>query len=222
MRIPERHQAGLQELLQLPDQVFAALLSALRDFPFKSLTQANLLAVVEKNVPDVKTSGVEKLVDALGSLYVVLGSTELSASELVPDVVEALAEDSTLEAEEVQRLSSRLREVLSLDRPALVAKASSLLSDYEHGLCRVKILTDMRPVFGESASDSPAAAVVAYTLKISYHSGPRIEDFYVAMDLQDLRTLKGLIGRAESKGKALEAILQKAGIPSVDVSSEDK
>jgi hypothetical protein len=46
--------------------------------------------------------------------------------------------------------------------------------------------------------------VVLHTLKLVYHEGPkRHEEFFVALDGDDLRTLRKLIDRAEAKAETL-------------------
>ena len=221
MKVPERHRVGLEELSRLPDESIGPLVSALRELPLKPFSRARLLEVIKKSIADVEDVKVEELVDALGALYMVLASTELTASELVPDVVDALSVETALDPTQLDRLALRLLELLSIDRLGLIAKASSLLSDYEHDLCQARIFTDIRPVFGESVDESPAAAVIVHTLRIKYHRGGQIEDFYVSMDSADLGVLKDLIERAESKTEAMKAVLHKADILHVNASLED-
>ena len=91
------------------------------------------------------------------------------------------------------------------------------MTEHAHVFCNARILSDIRPVFAESA-DSASAAVVIHNLQIGFHeggTGPH-KEFYVALDTGDLRKLKELIVRAEKKDIALQTMLKSSNVPYLD------
>jgi len=57
-------------------------------------------------------------------------------------------------------------------------------------------------------------------LKIHFHKGNRHEEFFVALDTNDVRTLRAVLDRAEKKEAALRALLQTSGITYLDMREE--
>ena len=51
----------------------------------------------------------------------------------------------------------------------------------------------------------PNAAVVVHTLKLMYHSGDEHDEFFIALDINDVRELRELLNRAEKKDQVLQA-----------------
>jgi len=83
--------------------------------------------------------------------------------------------------------------------------------------CDAKILSDIRPVFGDDLSEGPISAVITHTLKLAYHEGGEHKEFFIVMDQQDLITLFEVIDRAHEKEQALTGLLQKSGIPRLGI-----
>ena len=205
----------------MPDDQIELLRAAFGKLPALTLSRTRLRNAVADGVSGLTSGEVEDIADLLGSLSAAIASTELSLSELIPSVLEAVGEESDLDESELKLLSERLETLLEIDQLGLVAKASSLLADYEHSFCQAKFLTDIRPVFG-SVKEPPSAAVIVHTLRIKYHKGGDIEDFYVSMDGDDLQLLKKLIERAESKMETLAATLRNADVRLIDAAPQDE
>ena len=79
--------------------------------------------------------------------------------------------------------------------------------DHENSFCDAKILTDLRPVFGASAEVQPEGIVVTHTLKLEYHDDRGAHrKFYVALNQDDLETLRNVLERADKKANSLQAL----------------
>ena len=79
----------------------------------------------------------------------------------------------------------------------------------ERVFCQARILTDLRPVFGQVIEDGPKAMVVVHLLKLTFHKGSeKHQEFFVSLDGDDLKTLRGLIDRAEAKAKTLKSSIK--------------
>lgn len=73
----------------------------------------------------------------------------------------------------------------------------------------MRILTDIRPIFGNNVEEPPEAVVIMHTLKMAYHRGGRVDEVFFAMDETDLGDLKAAVARAELKAKSILATLAK-------------
>ena len=68
-------------------------------------------------------------------------------------------------------------------------------------------MTDWRPVFSDGPAPEPEAGFVVHTLKLHYHAGDQMEDFYVAVDHGDLIDIKSQIDRAIAKADSLRQLM---------------
>ena len=114
-------------------------------------------------------------------------------------------------------LQNRLTTLLGFDDSlGVTAKAVDVMTEKSRVFCGARILSDIRPVFA-TGSDSATSAVIIHNLQIGYHSSGDHQEFYVALDTEDIKTLKGLIVRAEKKTLALKGMLSKAGMNYLEV-----
>jgi hypothetical protein len=112
-------------------------------------------------------------------------------------------------------LQERLQRLLAPEHPLwLAARASIVLAQRENLYCDAKILTDIRPIFGRTATKEPVAVSVVHTLKLEYHHGGSqdADELFVALDADDLQELRRVLQRAEDKQATLEAVIKRTGI----------
>lgn len=81
-------------------------------------------------------------------------------------------------------------------------------------------MTDIRPVFGEDASKSPVGAVVTHVLRIDSFRNGSLEDYYVALDNDDLLQLQSAVGRAIDKNQSLNQLMDNIGFSRFQLSEE--
>lgn len=156
---------------------------------------------------------VEQAVDVLSSLSVVRLMADVDVEVFVNDVIDAMEAQEEGFTANREEFGARLSEVLSYPSVVAPAKARSILIDHANYLCRARILSDIRPVFGSDVEQTPTTAVVTHTLKLSYHRGTgTLRDFFVVLDRNDLDELSRLIERAKAKEKTLHVTLAAAGI----------
>jgi hypothetical protein len=111
-----------------------------------------------------------------------------------------------------------LNDLLTADVFSIGAKALALMQEHERTFCQARIITDIRPVFGSEVSKPPRAVVVAHTLRISYHEGDERKDFYVALDSDDIESLRELLDRADAKARSLEDVIVSTKVPALGLS----
>ncbi len=101
----------------------------------------------------------------------------------------------------------------------MASTAIELSYDYANLLRRTKILTDIRPLFNESA-DEIEAAVVSYTLRLRYDSADGEHELSIALDESDIKTLAAQCERALMKSATARSLMTDTCGVSVTVSGE--
>jgi len=74
----------------------------------------------------------------------------------------------------------------------------------------------LRPVFGEGIAEGPDAFIVTHTLKLHYWEAGKHKDFFVALDRNDVRSLKEIAERAEKKSARLTEIIDLTGVRHIE------
>lgn len=108
--------------------------------------------------------------------------------------------------------------ILSISFNIVAIKAKELQLESERTFCDARILTDIRPVFRDKVGDKPEAMIVVHTLKIVAHEATGHKEFYVALDAEDIQSLKKTLERAEDKARSLKNIIDASGSRSIDLS----
>jgi hypothetical protein len=227
LNIPRRYQAGVSEIRKLDTEAANKIRAAL-DRVFANQQQDStvaepddiaataIAALPHKSTVDVKSIGL-----ALAALYSVKSQNDFPVDEFadeVSDAMELLSEEELrLLPNERDKFKASLITLLNADLFALAAKAYDLKTDDERTFCHARILTDIRPIFGQHIEEGPKAMVVVHLLKLGYHQGnEKHQQFYVSLDAQDLETLRKVIDRAEAKAKTLKSAVKGTrlfGIP---------
>lgn len=214
-RIPESQRVALKKLRELSDEKVKEIIAALRQKLFNVTGVQEVAAELRPLLSDLSPSDVESIADTLLFFYYVRANSDVSPAKFVSDVSRGLRDfaGDTFTEEEFTSFKNRITDLLDVDSITISAKALSLHGDFENTFCEAKILTDVRSVFGASVEEKPVGFVITHTLKIGYHDdSARHREFYVALDEDDLSTLRDVVGRAEKKAKSVKATMDKTGI----------
>lgn len=205
IRIPKGYDEPLRRLSAMSGQQRHRLVAAIRNSE-AVLDPDGLIQQVKAQVSiDEKT--VESIVWLLISMVrAAEGSPDTFAREVVRAAKESLslkdADSAAFEKDLIQLLTSN-------ESLGVTAKVAVLRGEFGRVFCDGRILTDIRPVFGADASMAPRAAAIVHTLRITYHEGDAHNEFFVALDTDDLRQLRSLIDRAIKKEASLVAEVKK-------------
>jgi len=207
LSIPKSNRLGLAILREMPDDVLKALLIAIEKSPSSVPV-----------IPDVSSQDAEQVKDALDTMYAIRAYNEVSLEEFISDVCEALRENDELKPQEEPQFRERLTKLLDIEALSIAAKALALQTEHEHLFCSARILTDARPVYGKSVSESPAAMIITHMLKLSYHEGGagRLNEFYIGLGSNDIAELRSVLDRADEKEKSLRATFDSSKIRFID------
>jgi len=218
LTIPKKHHAGIAKILLLPEDEFQRLLANLENAPFTfdfKPVLRNVITSVE-GMPAEDTAGV---VDALFSLFIAHSISDKTSEQFIAAFSQALSESPSEElrsaAESPERVTSRLVQLFGVGSISLAAKASSIMFDYDHVFYKARVLTDVRPVFGDSAEEAKAVMII-HNLRIHYHQAEQHKDFFVALDAKDVQKLIDALERAKTKAETLKTMLAAANVPYIE------
>ena len=210
LQIPEAHRDDIALLFALDDIQAAALARALDNVVGMSPAEFAKNA----NVPNVEPSELARMFNAVRALYVVRTHENVERSQFVDLVIDAARRSGdkrlAIDEDAAQSFRSRLQQLLSAAEFSVAVKAQDLASDVQRELYGVRILTDLRPVFRDSASDAPSGLIIVHTLKLEYHiHAYRHEDIYISATEDRLRELQTAIDRALQKSNTLQSKLSE-------------
>ncbi len=213
--IPAPFRLGFARIKQLSPADFEAIVTALERAPtvggLKELTSAVL-----QQVPTLKRQEIEHILRTLFSLCIYVADEETPLSENLASLSSAMQTSGrpelALSEEEKIEFEKRLDRLLRISAVSKSAKVQRLRLEYPNTFSDARILTDMRPIF-DKPEKRPVGCAIAHILKLSYHEGGDHKEFYIALDTDDLETLKKVLQRAETKAASLKSVLEVAGLP---------
>jgi len=220
IQIPRPIEIGLAELFGLSDEARLQLISEMNELE-PTLKPKTLVANIKAKLGAITTQDIESVINTVASLSFARMSMEKSASEFSADIVEALEESEHkpqgLNEHSRDSFKEHLEKLLNTPAIRISSKSDELLHQHEHALSKVRVITDIRPVFGGESTDFPEAAVLIHMLKITYIQEDSLKDFFVAMDSNDIKLLRDTLDRAEKKAESLKSILNKSNIFCVEM-----
>ena len=194
--------AIIQTLLDLPEDLRKSLVNAFAQAPMttsvKKYAEYIAAAVAQPGLP------VRDLVHLFISLkvnHVREGTAvEKFAAEFKDEIRMAKPQGTGAYWE---KLNGDIAAILSSGGLVLLAKSLDLMQGNARVFTKARILTDVRPVFGDDVTRPPLDGVVIHTLKLSFYSNDNEEDFHMALDRGDLLKLREVIDRALAKETTL-------------------
>ncbi len=112
-------------------------------------------------------------------------------------------------------LKQLLRQALSANFPlGRMMKSNDLQTFNERNFTRMRIVTDIRPVFeSDDEVTEPLGAVVVHTMNVVFqkHLSGMHDEIFVGLDTEELLEMKACIDRAIAKSEILERSLKTFG-----------
>jgi len=195
-RIPDRYQLGLSKIKQLSNEMVDSLVGALSTAP-RTSKFSELKSHVLLNVKGIEPDDIEEIVSTLYSLYLARTDEEMPVGKFVSQLPRAMRasgrKDLVVSSEERPAFDEKLIKLLSVEPVIITSKSNILKFQFEKTFCDARIISDIRPVF-EKPEERPITALVTHTLKIEFHgSDGKHDEFYLALDDDDLAKLKKVI-----------------------------
>ena len=218
LRVPKKHHSGLAKYLNLSEEAFGSLVTNLENLPF-TLQFMEPLRKAVRSVDDIPPGDASSIAEALISICMAWSTSDRARADFITDVVEGITESSSDELaqfrESKERIWVRLSRLFDVNTLTLAVKAEGSIFEFENILKTVRVLTDVRPVFGEDGK-APQALTIVHNLRIHYHRGEKHEDFFVALDSRDLQKLIDSLARARDRAEALKVTLASTKIPYIE------
>lgn len=213
--VPAQHVPSLAAFLALSDEDVEKLVSALRATTLTLDPYKALKASIGPFIAD--RDDAKKLSTALFSLYMGVAGSGVTTSSFVEDIIVALEEGASeeidLAGENREKLKTRLVTVLTTEPLATSTRAVSLQFEHRYTFSKIRVASDIRPVFGESAEEPPKGAIIAHNLNLHYYDGSAHKQFHFALDAKDLQAMINILNRAQAKAEQLESVIRKAELP---------
>jgi len=187
----------------MPEAELAAFLLSIERFPQSIPT-----------IEGIASEDLQQAKESLDNMYGIRAYYDIPLEQFIDDICDALREHKELTHQDEPGFRDRLARLLDIDALVVAAKATALQQENERNFCRVRIVTDARPVYANGASEPPAAMVITHTMKLSYHEGAggHIKDFYVSLTTEELSEVADGLKRAEAKAKSLRETFAAARV----------
>lgn len=207
--IPERFEAGFNELASLSESDFLNIQKAIINADATSSLD-KLSDKINSSLSDIDVSDI---LSSVGSLIPYVDNTEM-ISEIISDIVEIAESSETIEINNSSQFTERLDFLLRDKHIYYASKATDLLNNYSNLFILSRIVTDLRPVFSLDIEDPLSAGVLVHTLHIHYQSNdePYHKDISITLNKDDLLVLKEAISRAEKKEILLQEVFNKSSL----------
>jgi hypothetical protein len=213
--LPESLVKGLRDIASLPRSLLDEFLTALRALPFE-IQQNRVFSGSDFKIASLPDGG-QSIKEAAFSLLISRADRRVSLEEFLSSLIEAISLDPAFDKTLTGTLHQRIAEILSIENLDLIARAHDVLLEHPQTFASARIVSDIRPVFGDSVDKPPAAAVLVHMLNIAYYSARRRERFAVALDEKDLDKMIDVLERARTKAKTLRSMIKAQDIPYIEV-----
>lgn len=207
LRIPSRQREPLKQLYELVGADASPLIDLLQGLP-AFVSTPDLQAKIASLWPDIAEAELAHL--TLAMISMATQGSRWSADELGRRISES--PDLDIPEEGREAFGAVLARLVETDVLLTSAKAVSVLNQQERLFHEARIMSDIRPVFGDDPTERPAGAVVVHTLSIKYHADGEMKTINVAMDRNDLAELTAALDRAMKKADVLSSVVEAADL----------
>ncbi|HEX8140687.1 MAG TPA: hypothetical protein VF544_24185 [Pyrinomonadaceae bacterium] len=222
LNIPAQVANGLSIIANLKDESFQELLSGLENIPLR-IRQQIIFDDSGLNLETIPYDEAKAIKEAIFPLYLGRSTASVPTPTFVDDIIQSLIEGRAKDSEWahseeiLNRFRERLNKVLNIDRLNVISKAYDVLTEHAQTYSKARVLSDIRPVFGESIQGDPPSAVIVHMLNISYFQAGERHEFIVALDTKDVQQLMETLKRAEEKDKCLQSVISSTNMTFIEV-----
>jgi hypothetical protein len=210
LAIPKEHERGFAVIKLLSGSDVNQISQVLNESSPAS-NPASIVSALRPVLPGYSEDDVEKLVDAIYSLYFFRSSSDVPIEQFLVDLSEAIKESEnkeiqTTNPDELAILESKFKSLLTIRSLSTQAKARGLRSDFAKIFSDAKIICDIRPVWDGSVKEPPEGIVITQTLKVEYFDIDGAEELYLKVDREDIEQLISVLMRAREKMATLKSL----------------
>jgi hypothetical protein len=219
-RIPDNDKSGLKKIITLSDDDALKLIQILDQAP-TTINVRSFNQNIVSRIDFLEEKDARNIINTLGSLYQVRLDLGLPIDEFVEEIVEVMSESGEdfvdLLNEHIDIFRERFSKLLNVKSLSQRTKTASLIVDHQIVFKHAKIISDIRPVFGDDIEQSPVGAVLVHNLKIEYVENDELKYLHFALDDEDITSLIGILKRAQSKSETLKAFIKSSGLANYEI-----
>lgn len=218
LQVPSRYIPMLNSIRTLSGPAAEELVKALSSAKITASSD-ELRDRIAPQVSLIPKDELGKITDVLYAMYHVREFSDLNRNSFLKELIESVREhaDPPVGDEELPTIRQRFKELLNIATLETISKAITLQREDERIFCDARIISDIRPVFGEDVKSAPVAATIGHALRIAYHEGLEHKEFFVSLDEYDLNELEDVVKRAKKKSDTLTKFLSDSGIPRLGI-----
>jgi len=217
IKVPEQVRAGFEKLEKMNQSDFGEMLLVLNQEEPTRDPRA-LFVHMAKRLESVPGEDIRDILETGMSFFSGSSSLGLTHAEFVDAILNGY--DNKLPKDQRQQLYDRLTSLLASETLHVTSKALDLLVAQPNSLTGARIITDLRMIFHDDPNVPPTGALVIHQLRLSYHGDSGHKEFYIALDSNDLKTLKKVIERAEAKAQTMMNLAQTAHLYLIEEDEE--
>lgn len=212
LRVSDVMRPALEMLAGLSEDAVDELRSVLEQNPdvLFSRQAAREHASKLRKIPPERA---ESLTENVVALLYFKGAHGTPTQEMLRDINATLQrtgkDKPAFTKEQLARLEKNLSRILDGSSLLPAAKALSVASDVPRLFTDARILSDLRPIFGEDVTALPVGAVISHSLRVTYAEEGNEKEFFVYLDSDDLKNVQEQIERALKRDSTLRSLLEK-------------
>ena len=225
LAIPSKHYQRFALLIKLEKDSLRRLIEC--GYSVNPNLNITKMSVSIAEATNIDLNIVREIVRLLMTLNSLKREKYQDSSEFVEELINAVnsINDTTFTADMKSKftdLRSELIELFSSDNSfALTSKARSVFTDHKNVFCSSDIISDIRPIFNDEASQVKILSVY-HNLIIRYHEDENYsihKEIHVALDSEDLKHLMEQIIRAQKKENTISKSFTDIGFSIFENSS---
>ena len=217
--LEEGQLKGLAAMRELGSENLSKIIDKYKNYQLKALFPKTIEKELKNLLPDLEIDA-PSIVKQLFYLYHLRRENELEPKTIYEGLLDSILEiEGPLkwkkkEIDKWKELKPQIIELLSLPSLDVAFKATRLTSEYDNILQNTVVLTDIRPIYNETATDIEGT-FVTFTLRLQYFDKNRKnERLSLLLDLDDIKRLIRSSERAIKKAEtAKEFLIENGGKP---------
>lgn len=225
--IPIRYQSGFNILLKMNIDLFNELQSKL-DSVKDAYTLNDLVSQVAQNDNSINQDDLKEIVTSIKSILTLIEKDDIKPEDIANDIFSLIesdkAENIKYDNESKDDFIYKITSLIQNKCLGLTSKASEVLTANQNNFISAKIITDIRPIFSDDATQSPRVVSIVHDLKLHYEDSQCSEhkDIYISLDINEINILTDLLKRAVEKEKSIIDMLKDTSIRFVNFERSDK
>jgi hypothetical protein len=215
IRLSQAQASDLSRVCDLPPNALAQVVEQISRLPASTL-RPNALVAATTSALHGQSDHAERLIRHALSFNSLMRAIGLTETEMASGISAAIERDTDWDEETLLRWRALQPYFLQLIVAGPVRRVSNALNlsyEFANLFRRGRIITDVRPLFDESAQHIEGA-VISFVLRLRYDNSEGDHDISIAMDEEDVKQLLDQCQRAQRKAYTARTLLNdRAEVP---------